>query len=131
MVKEIDPGTLVGYANFPSTEYLETEFTDFLAFNVYLHREPDFRRYLYRLHSLAGNRPLVLTEFGIDSMREGEDAAGGDAVVAGPDRARDGRGGDVRVLVHRRVVHRRTRRAGLGVRRGRPRAEARSPPSAP
>ncbi len=74
MVKDIDPETLVGYANFPSTEYLETEFTDFFAFNVYLHREPDFRRYLYRLHSLAGNRPVVLTEFGIDSMREGADA---------------------------------------------------------
>ena len=64
MVKDIDPDTLVGYANFPSTEYLETEFTDFFAFNVYLHREPDFRRYLYRLHALAGNRPVVLTVFG-------------------------------------------------------------------
>ena len=53
VVKATDPGTLVGYANFPSTEYLETDFTDFLAFNVYLHREEDFRRYLYRLHSLA------------------------------------------------------------------------------
>jgi O-antigen biosynthesis protein len=74
MVKDIDPETLVGYANFPSTEYLETEFTDFFAFNVYLHREADFRRYLYRLHSLAGDRPVVLTEFGIDSMREGADA---------------------------------------------------------
>ena len=73
MVKEIEPGTLVSYANFPSTEYLETEFTDFLAFNVYLHREADFRRYLSRLHDLAGDRPLVLTEFGIDSIREGEE----------------------------------------------------------
>jgi len=73
IVREIDPGTLVGYANFPSTEYLETPFTDFLAFNVYLHREADFRRYLYRLHALAGHRPVVLTEFGIDSVREGRD----------------------------------------------------------
>jgi GT2 family glycosyltransferase len=73
VVKATDPGTLVGYANFPSTEYLETDFTDFLAFNVYLHREEDFRRYLYRLHSLAGTRPLVLTEFGMDSLREGRD----------------------------------------------------------
>lgn len=73
VVRDIDPGTLVGYANFPSTEYLETDFTDFLAFNVYLHRETDFRRYLYRLHSLAGDRPLVLTEFGMDSMRQGTD----------------------------------------------------------
>jgi GT2 family glycosyltransferase len=72
VVREIDPDSLVGYANFPSTEYLETDFTDFLAFNVYLHREADLRRYLYRLHTLAGDRPLVLTEFGMDSLREGE-----------------------------------------------------------
>jgi hypothetical protein len=72
LIKEIDPAALVGYANFPSTEYLETDFTDFLAFNVYLHSEPEFRRYLSRLHTLAGDRPLVLTEFGIDSLREGE-----------------------------------------------------------
>ena len=71
VVKSRDPERLVGYANYPSTEYLETDFTDFLAFNVYLHREEDFARYLYRLHTLAGDRPLVLTEFGMDSGREG------------------------------------------------------------
>lgn len=72
VVKGVDPRALVGYANFPSTEYLETDFTDFLAFNVYLHREREFARYLYRLHTLAGDRPLVLSEFGMDSVREGE-----------------------------------------------------------
>ena len=72
LIKRIQPTALVGYANFPSTEYLETDFTDFLAFNVYLHSEPEFRKYLSRLHTLAGDRPLVLTEFGIDSIREGE-----------------------------------------------------------
>src|SRR2546427_10330563 len=72
VVKRLQPGALVGYANFPSTEYLETaDFTDFIAFNVYLHREADLRRYLHRLHTLAGDRPLVLTEFGMDSSREG------------------------------------------------------------
>src|SRR5262245_7677100 len=71
VVKSRDPERLIGYANFPSTEYLETDFTDFLALNVYLHREEDFTRYLYRLHTLAGDRPLVLTEFGMDSGREG------------------------------------------------------------
>ncbi len=73
MVKEADPGRLVSYANFPSTEYLTVDFTDFLCFNIYLHQEPAFRRYLSRLHNLAVDRPLVLTEFGIDSIREGED----------------------------------------------------------
>ena len=71
VAKTTDPDVLVSYANFPSTEYLETDFTDFLAFNVYLHREEDFRRYLFHLLNLAGDRPLVLTEIGMDSMREG------------------------------------------------------------
>jgi GT2 family glycosyltransferase len=70
-VKGSHPEGLVSYANFPSTEYLTIDFTDFLCFNVYLHDEPAFRRYLSRLHNLTIDRPLVLTEFGIDSMREG------------------------------------------------------------
>src|SRR5512145_3333039 len=69
--KTIDSDALVSYANFPSTEYRETDFLDFIAFNVYLHREDDFRRYLSHLHNLAGDRPLVLTEIGIDSIRNG------------------------------------------------------------
>ena len=73
VAKDTAPDTLAGYANFPSTEYLETDFTDFLAFNVYLHEEAAFRRYLHRLHTLAGDRPLLLTEFGMDSLREGLD----------------------------------------------------------
>ncbi|HYL49853.1 MAG TPA: glycoside hydrolase family 2 TIM barrel-domain containing protein, partial [Stellaceae bacterium] len=71
--KAIDPDRLVSYANFPSTEYLTIDFGDFVCFNVYLHQEAAFRRYLSRLHNLAIDRPLVLTEFGIDSMREGVD----------------------------------------------------------
>src|SRR5262245_18321778 len=73
LVKEIDPQALVSYANFPPTEYLDLGQLDFVCFNLYLHREPDFRRYLQRLQSLAGDKPLVLTEFGIDSIREGRD----------------------------------------------------------
>ena len=69
--REVDTGALLSYANFPSTEYLVTEFLDFLSFNVYLHREADFRRYLWHLHNLAGDRPLVLTEIGMDSIRQG------------------------------------------------------------
>jgi glycosyltransferase involved in cell wall biosynthesis len=70
-VKAYDPHGLVAYANFPSTEYLTVDFTDFLCFNVYLHDQAAFRRYVARLHNLAVDRPLVLTEFGMDSMREG------------------------------------------------------------
>jgi GT2 family glycosyltransferase len=71
--KATDPDRLVAYANFPSSEYLQLDFTDFAAFNVYLHDEAAFRRYLARLHNLAYDKPLILTEFGIDSMREGAD----------------------------------------------------------
>src|SRR5579863_1115426 len=72
-VKKEDPTGLVSYANFPSTEYLSVDFTDFVCFNVYLHDESAFRRYIARLQNVAFDRPLVLTEFGIDSFREGRD----------------------------------------------------------
>ena len=74
LVRERDGRALVGYASFPSTEYLDLGELDFVAFNVYLHRPPDFRRYLLRLQNLAGDKPLVLTELGVDSIREGADA---------------------------------------------------------
>jgi len=70
-VREIDPESLVSYANFPSTEYLDVDGVDFVCFNVYLHDEVAFRRYLARLQNLAEDKPLILTEFGIDSIREG------------------------------------------------------------
>ncbi len=69
--KELAPGLLFAYANYPSTEYLEPENADFTAFNVYLEDEPAFRGYLKRLHHIAGDRPLVISEFGIDSRRNG------------------------------------------------------------
>jgi len=73
LVKQEHPGTLVSYANFPSTEYLTVDFTDFVCFNVYLHDETAFRRYIARLHNIALDQPLILTEFGVDSLREGEE----------------------------------------------------------
>jgi glycosyltransferase involved in cell wall biosynthesis len=72
-VRREHPEALVSYANFPSTEYLTIDFTDFVCFNVYLHDEAAFRRYVARLHNLAVDQPLVLTEFGVDSMRLGEE----------------------------------------------------------
>ena len=72
-VKAEHPDALVSYANFPSTEYLTVDFTDFVCFNVYLHDQPAFRRYIARLHNVAVDQPLVLTEFGVDSFGEGEE----------------------------------------------------------
>ena len=70
--KQIDPGALFTYSNYPSAEYLDLSFLDFVSFNVYLHREEDFRRYLTHLMGQAGELPLVLSETGMDTIREGE-----------------------------------------------------------
>ncbi|MDX1681253.1 MAG: glycosyltransferase, partial [Akkermansiaceae bacterium] len=69
--KQLAPHTLFAYANFPSTEYLEPGNADFTAFNIYLEREEDLRKYLKRLHHVAGDRPLIISEFGLDSQRNG------------------------------------------------------------
>lgn len=71
--KAIDPGCLCCYSNFPSTEFLQPEAADFLCFNVYLHRRKSWRAYLARLQMLAGAKPLIIGEFGVDSLREGEE----------------------------------------------------------
>ena len=73
IVKQIDPQRLVTFVNFPTTEFLQPASIDFVSFNVYLHEPRPFANYLDRLQSIAGDKPLVLAEFGIDSMREGED----------------------------------------------------------
>src|SRR5256885_1903310 len=72
-VREEAPGALVTYVNFPSTEYLEPRGIDFLCFNVYLETREALVAYLKRLQNLAGERPLVLAEVGLDSRRNGEE----------------------------------------------------------
>jgi O-antigen biosynthesis protein len=74
VVKSEDPSALVTYVNFPTTEYLDLPFLDFLAFNIYLERKENLKSYLARLHNLAGERPLVMAEIGLDSRRNGEAA---------------------------------------------------------
>jgi glycosyltransferase involved in cell wall biosynthesis len=71
-VKEHAPTALVTYVNHPPTEYLNLPFLDVVSFNIYLNREVDFRSYLARLHSIAGDRPLFLGELGFDSQEMGE-----------------------------------------------------------
>jgi GT2 family glycosyltransferase len=73
-VKEEDPEGLSTYVNYPSTEYLELPFLDLAAFNVFLEDERTFESYLARLQNLAGDRPLLITEAGVDSRRNGEEA---------------------------------------------------------
>jgi GT2 family glycosyltransferase len=72
--KTEDPEGLVTYVNYPTTEYLQLSFLDFLCFNVYLETQPRFEAYLARLQHLADERPLVMSEIGLDSRRHGDDA---------------------------------------------------------
>jgi O-antigen biosynthesis protein len=73
-VRAEDPHALVTYVNYPSTEYLRLPELDFLAFNVYLEDRERYEAYLARLQNLAGDRPLVMAEIGLDSRRNGEGA---------------------------------------------------------
>ena len=72
-VKAVDPQLLCTFASFPPTEFLQPRKIDFVTFNVYLHDRPAFARYLARLQMLANDKPLLLGEFGIDSIRETEE----------------------------------------------------------
>ncbi|HZO84189.1 MAG TPA: glycosyltransferase [Verrucomicrobiae bacterium] len=71
--KNADPEALCTFVSFPPTEFLRPENIDFLSFNVYLHQRKAFESYLARLQMLADSKPLVLSEFGFDSIREGEE----------------------------------------------------------
>ncbi len=68
------PQTLISYATYPSTEYLVPRNADFLAVNVYLESAGAFTRCLARLQNLAGNKPLVVTEFGLDTKAHDDGA---------------------------------------------------------
>ncbi len=73
VVKAEDPDGLVTYVNYPSTEYLQLPFLDLVCFNVYLEDQRRLQSYLARLQNLAADRPLVMSEVGLDSLRNGED----------------------------------------------------------
>jgi O-antigen biosynthesis protein len=71
--RSIDPEALFSYATYPPTEYLLPQNVDFCCFNVYLHNQYDLERYLLRLQNLTGEHPLILGEFGMDTIRHSQD----------------------------------------------------------
>jgi GT2 family glycosyltransferase len=72
-VREEDPGALVTYVSYPTTEYLDLPFLDIVCFNVFLESQEHLDAYLGRLHNVAGDRPLMLTEIGLDARSNGQD----------------------------------------------------------
>ena len=71
--RTIDPDVLFSYATYPPTEYLLPQNVDFCCFNVYLHNQHDLERYLLRLQNLTDERPLMLGEFGMDTIRHSQE----------------------------------------------------------
>jgi glycosyltransferase involved in cell wall biosynthesis len=65
--KDAAPEALLSYANYPTTQYLDTAYFDFDCFNVFLEDESAYRRYLAQLQVATGDRPLLLTELGLDA----------------------------------------------------------------
>lgn len=68
------PNCLFTFANFPTTEYLRPREIDFVCFNIYLHDNNAFRNYLARLQNIAGELPLLLGEYGVDTKQENTEA---------------------------------------------------------
>lgn len=77
IVHQEAPACLVSYATYPSTEYLVPVNADFVAVNVYLEDRAVFEKYVLRLQNLAGHKPLLITEFGLDVQRNGESKQAG------------------------------------------------------
>jgi O-antigen biosynthesis protein len=65
--KDAAPQALFSYANYPTTQYLDTSCFDFDCFNVFLENESAYRRYLAQLQVSTGDRPLLLAELGLHS----------------------------------------------------------------
>ena len=71
LIRRLDAGSLVTYVNFPTTEYLDLSFVDFVSFNVYLEDMDRLSAYIARLQNIAGEKPLLMAELGLDSLRNG------------------------------------------------------------
>ncbi len=71
VAKAVDPALLCTFGNFPPTEFLQPRSVDFVCFNVYLHHQVPFEKYLTRLQIQADSKPLILGECGVDSIGEG------------------------------------------------------------
>ncbi|MBN2182871.1 MAG: glycosyltransferase [Sedimentisphaerales bacterium] len=72
VAKSQDPNALFTYVNYPTTEYLRLPFLDFCCFNVYLETQQSLETYLAHLQIIAGDKPLLMAEVGLDSRRNGE-----------------------------------------------------------
>jgi hypothetical protein len=77
-LKRTDPHHPVTHANWPPMKSLDLKFLDFISFNVYPLWPPEvvasgFGPYLRDvLQPIAGGKPLLVTEFGVNTIEAGE-----------------------------------------------------------
>jgi len=74
IAKPEDAEDLVTSVDYPTTEYLQLPFLDFLSIYVYLEEQKRLVAFLARLHHIADNRPVLMGEIGLNNGRNGEDA---------------------------------------------------------
>ncbi len=78
-VKAVDPAHPVTHGNWPNTRSLDLRFLDLAAFNVYALWPPEvvargYGKFLREvLAPTVGDRPLLITEFGANSLEAGEE----------------------------------------------------------
>jgi endo-1,4-beta-mannosidase len=78
-IKTVDRVHPISHANWPPARHLDLSFLDFLSFNVYPLWPPEvvatgFGRYIETvLKPLAGRKPLLISEFGANTIEAGEE----------------------------------------------------------
>ena len=78
-VKAADPWHPVSFANTVMGKHLDVGFLDFISFNLYPTWPPEVVAHGYGpyvsevLRPLAANKPLLLSEFGVNSIEAGQD----------------------------------------------------------
>ncbi len=78
-IRARDSRHFVTHANWPNTRTLDLSFLDVCAFNLYPLWPPEvvamgYGNFISKvLQPIAGDRPLLITEFGVNSMEAGED----------------------------------------------------------
>jgi O-antigen biosynthesis protein len=81
-VKALDATHPISHSNWVTTKDLDLRFMDFSSFNVYPLWPPQvvalgYDRYIERvLRPIAGDKPLLMTEFGVNTIEAGEQEQG-------------------------------------------------------
>lgn len=78
-IKSADPAHPISHANWPPARHLDLSFLDFISFNVYPLWPPEvvalgFGRYIETvLRPIAAGKPLLISEFGANTIEAGEE----------------------------------------------------------